>query len=391
MKKIFIVAAAFAGLSALELKAQLYVPIGSPSVYGTGIRVGIGPGANTQSSMLHVKTNVLNDGIKVEQTNVNGGAAMLSLWHTSASLTNGHNWSLISTSSPGNTQGAGKLLFYDYTAGGPYNNRMQIDANGNVGIGSFLSNANPQMRLHVKTVTPNDGMRIEQNASTGSAIVGLYNTSPGAKNWSLNATGAGSADGNGNFLLRNETSGLTNLFVSGSTGNIGIGTTNPQGGRLHVYTDNGSGLCVEHNVSYDYDFAVKVRVNRDQTKAFSIINSGTEVMTIWGTGVINTPKLYAEEIQVVPTAGNNPWPDYVFAPNYQLMPLDSVETYYTANNHLPGVPSQDEVQQNGINVYDMNAVLLQKIEELTMYVVEQQKQIDAMKEEKSPEVAAENK
>ncbi len=57
------------------------------------------------------------------------------------------------------------------------------------------------------------------------------------------------------------------------------------------------------------------------------------------------------------------------------MPLKELEQYILKNKHLPDVPNQDEISKNGIDVYEMNAVLLKKLEELTLYVIEQQKQI----------------
>ncbi len=63
------------------------------------------------------------------------------------------------------------------------------------------------------------------------------------------------------------------------------------------------------------------------------------------------------------------------------MPLTDVETYYKNNHHLPSVPSEAEVKQNGINTAEMDALLIQKIEELTLYIVQQQKEIEALKKE----------
>ena len=74
----------------------------------------------------------------------------------------------------------------------------------------------------------------------------------------------------------------------------------------------------------------------------------------------------------------NYWADFVFEKDYKLMPLDDVETYYSANKHLPGVPSSNEMIQNGNNVAQTDAVLLQKIEELTLYTVELNKRVRAL-------------
>ena len=68
-------------------------------------------------------------------------------------------------------------------------------------------------------------------------------------------------------------------------------------------------------------------------------------------------------------------------PNYNLMPLKELEQYILKNKHLPDVPNQDEISKDGIDVYEMNAVLLKKIEELTLYVIEQQKQIVELENE----------
>ncbi|HRC79642.1 MAG TPA: hypothetical protein PLK25_08050 [Bacteroidales bacterium] len=68
-------------------------------------------------------------------------------------------------------------------------------------------------------------------------------------------------------------------------------------------------------------------------------------------------------------------------PNYNLMPLKELEQYIKQNKHLPNVPTQDEISKDGMDVYEMNAVLLKKVEELTLYVIEQQKQIVELENE----------
>ncbi len=73
------------------------------------------------------------------------------------------------------------------------------------------------------------------------------------------------------------------------------------------------------------------------------------------------------------------WSDFVFDNDYKLMPLGELERYVNQNHHLPNVPSAKEVEQSGVNVGEMNALLLQKIEELTLYIIELQKQIDELK------------
>jgi len=104
-----------------------------------------------------------------------------------------------------------------------------------------------------------------------------------------------------------------------------------------------------------------------------------------GIGTINPDqkltvkgKIHAEEVIV---DLNVPVADYVFHPTYKLMPLNQVEQYVKTNNHLPEIPAADEVSKNGMNMGEMQNKLLQKVEELTLYVIEQQKQIEELKAE----------
>ncbi len=69
------------------------------------------------------------------------------------------------------------------------------------------------------------------------------------------------------------------------------------------------------------------------------------------------------------------WPDYVFKADHQLPELKDVETYIKANSHLPEIPSAEEVGKSGVSLGEMNAKLLKKIEELTLYVIEQNKRL----------------
>ena len=89
-------------------------------------------------------------------------------------------------------------------------------------------------------------------------------------------------------------------------------------------------------------------------------------------------KVIAEELKVqLQTA----WPDYVFASDYQLPSLLEVEKQIQENGHLENIPSACEVQENGIEVGEMNRLLLEKVEELTLYTIDQQKQLDQQTKE----------
>ncbi|MCC6371505.1 MAG: hypothetical protein IT236_10920 [Bacteroidia bacterium] len=75
------------------------------------------------------------------------------------------------------------------------------------------------------------------------------------------------------------------------------------------------------------------------------------------------------------------WADYVFQKNYRLAPLNEVEAYYLLNKHLPNIPDEATIKKDGINLAEMDALLLQKIEELTIYVVELNKKVEVLEAE----------
>jgi hypothetical protein len=73
------------------------------------------------------------------------------------------------------------------------------------------------------------------------------------------------------------------------------------------------------------------------------------------------------------------WPDYIFNDDYKLMHLGDVETFINQHKHLPNIPSQEEMIENGVDIGEMNVLLLEKIEQLMLYTIQQQKEIDELK------------
>ena len=74
------------------------------------------------------------------------------------------------------------------------------------------------------------------------------------------------------------------------------------------------------------------------------------------------------------------WPDYVFGEKYTLMDLGAVEQILQKQHHLPGFPSAAEIEENGLHLGGMQKALTEKVEELTLYIIEQDKKIKAMEE-----------
>lgn len=87
--------------------------------------------------------------------------------------------------------------------------------------------------------------------------------------------------------------------------------------------------------------------------------------------------VHAEEVRIDLSV---PAPDYVFSENYPLMSLAELQTYLTANKHLPEIPAGSDLEKNGIRVAEMNMLLLKKVEELTLYLLEMERANKEMKE-----------
>lgn len=105
----------------------------------------------------------------------------------------------------------------------------------------------------------------------------------------------------------------------------------------------------------------KVGIGTNDTKGYKLAVAGNVI---------------AESIKVQLSSA---WPDYVFAKSYQLPALSETEKFIKENGHLPGIPSASEVKAGGINLGEMNALLLKKIEELTLHLIRQQKEIEQLK------------
>lgn len=118
------------------------------------------------------------------------------------------------------------------------------------------------------------------------------------------------------------------------------------------------------------------------TEKMTILNNGNV-----GIGADNPQQklvvdgtICAHEVRVALTSAVCGWPDYVFDDNYELASLEEVEQHIDSEGHLPGIPSAEEVENNGIHIGEMQARLLEKVEELTLYLIQQNKKIEAQED-----------
>lgn len=205
---------------------------------------------------------------------------------------------------------------------------------------------------------------------------------------------------------------VSNAVVLGSGANVGIGTSSPTN-KLHVKSGiaNISGVRLEGLTSSSPASAT------NQTKFLTVDGSGNLILgsttgsgareaaadALWersgelvrsmagsvviGEGVSKTPAGYslfvsqgllAEKVKVA-IKNTADWSDKVFAPDYRLAPLSEVEQYIKTHQHLPGILSAEQVVEQGMDVAQMNAKLLEKIEELTLYVVTLNKEVQELR------------
>ena len=172
----------------------------------------------------------------------------------------------------------------------------------------------------------------------------------------------------------------SNFHVAGNYGMIRFGdytqTVQYQKGAIIYESVSGSARGKLHIAMENTDGAGSVTLADARLTVLSDGNVGigttnpTEKLSVNG-------KIKAKEVKVEATG----WPDYVFATGYRPLGPDELEQYISVNKHLPGLPSAKEVEENGVELGKMNKKLLEKIEELTLYMISQQKEIKALKEQ----------
>jgi hypothetical protein len=199
-----------------------------------------------------------------------------------------------------------------WTTNGSTGDAYNSNASGKVGIGT----TSPSELLHVYSTAQYPRISVQSTSASGAPGFDIRDASGTPRfTWHYDI---------GNGFMGFFQGGVGNRMVINNSGNVGIGTTQPD----YPLTVNGS--------------------------------------------------IHAKEVRV---DLNVPAPDYVFEKDYQLTSLEDIKTYIDQNKHLPEVPSAKEMEKNGVQLGEMNMILLRKIEELTLHAIEQNKMIEEMKKE----------
>lgn len=192
----------------------------------------------------------------------------------------------------------------------------------------------------------------------------------------------------GNLILQYIPVGSFGAFA----GNVGIGTPTPNE-KLVIQTANGYGLIHTNGTVNVGTYVGGQAINggwfgtKSNHPLMFFTNNGNASMTILqngniGIGTISpTYKLSVNgSIQSKEVRVETGWADFVFDKGYKLPALKDVEKFINENKHLPGIPSANEIQEKGLALGEIQTKMMQKIEELTLYIIELEKQVKELKE-----------
>jgi hypothetical protein len=315
------------------------------------------------------------------------------------------------------------LIVYDSTTNNFsfYNGSAWTDLNSSSGsnwsiLGNNIYNSNTG-NVGIGASTPSAKLTVNGDALIASGL-SVGTTTRAAK---LDVTGSGTTSATNTLLLRNSL-GDTLLRMQ-DNGRMGIGyntssygrTINLGGTGINFYTANELGFggaifptdtsLVLWSDSGPSDYLIlqpswgNTGIGTYSPNAKLHLNGrmligGTSIQPATNYELSVDGEVIAEGFT---TMNSNSWPDYVFEKNYALMPLEQLKEYIHTNKHLPGVPDAATLEKKGINLGEMTKKLMEKIEELTLYIIKfdeknkelvkqmehqkknQQKQIDELK------------
>lgn len=216
----------------------------------------------------------------------------------------------------------------------------------------------------------------QSNVFPASGNVGIGTTSPVAR---LQLGNFAQSDYNKRFTIPG-TYNFEQLNISNGANGNGIiefvtHESLESSGGVKFYTTDGAHFYIQTaspSASYSgLNYTTKFVLNNNGNVGIGTTDTKGYKLAVAGNMIAESVKV---KLQVT-------WPDFVFQPSHKMPALAELEKFITENKHLPNIPSAHEVEKEGINLGEMNAKLLQKIEELTLHLIEKDKQITLLSKE----------
>lgn len=306
-------------------------------------------------------TLLLNFSLDLAAQNSNNNGQGVTQWKTNGNIADTNQFIGTKNNSP--------LIFRSNDT-----ERLRITPGGNIGIGT----STPEAKLDVNgDVIFRDNVKLTgipfSNGLTNILFVdenGNVNKAPTLSLTEIMYLPQLCPQGEGPVLNPTWANGTNKIFIACPQVNVGIGTTVPNYSldvRGYGYLKNG--LKVGLDVTYNMPALIEgtdALSNARPWIRFTDVNNGTNETAFL---VNKDGGLYCTSVRVR-LREDIPVPDYVFKPGYKLMPLSELKTFVSINSHLPNIPSEKEIKEEGLSLEEMQLKLLQKVEELTLYVIE---------------------
>ena len=251
---------------------------------------------------------------------------------------------------------------------------------GNIGHGTPTSAANFNLQLHGTT-----------NYSESDKVTGLINNYGVTSRFGLTNTTTGATANDGmlfrmsstNFIMDNKENG--NIFINsgnalmgiiGSANRAFVGVTSITGDNYGAFNVSSSDNGIFIYPTTQFKFGLSIRMN-------SLTDNAIQVMGSNGTTRNFSVKANGEVYARKYTTTLDDIPDYVFNSDYELMTFQELRDFISTYRHLPNVPSAKEYKETGVDLGEMNRVLLEKVEELTLYLLQLEEQMNFLKSKKN--------
>ncbi len=348
--------------------------LGFSQVTDTGDKVGVG--LTNPETKLHIKSDGLS--LRLSPSNYTSlgseiGMDFRHLTHNGAFRAGGSIKSISVNSYTGGVGSSYDSHLVLYSAGdGVLVEGLRISDLGNIGVG---------------TPTPSKKLDVRSTGIGADWISGTFGSTTTSDRIVMGNHGGAASIGAHNSSLN----AWADLSINFGGGNVGIGTKNPSekldvnGTVMSNYLRiNASSSTEGGEIKLDGPTSFNDWRIDNWSGDFRLHHSGTEYLRLKSNGYLGigtaspdaklavNGNIHTKEVKVDLIG----WSDFVFEDSYKLPTLKEVEQHIKENGHLKDIPSEEEVKKDGIYLGEMDSKLLQKIEELTLYTIEQQKQIE---------------